>query len=144
MTRNGTVLTHDAATGEAAARQAGRVEKPWGWELVFHNDGYSLKGLYVEPNSQSSWHRHLVKAESLLCVSGAGLILTTEEPPAFDMPEVTPIRPGEAFTIQAGLWHRIVNAGGDYLVLHEAGTQHREEDTERYEPGGRISDRRRV
>jgi mannose-6-phosphate isomerase len=58
---------------------AGRVDKPWGHELIWaHTDRYVGKVLVIEAGKRLSLQRHLVKDESIYVTSGR-LRLTIED-----------------------------------------------------------------
>lgn len=97
-----------------------RVEKPWGWELVWaETDAYVGKLLFVRAGHALSLQYHEVKDESWLVREGrahlelgevGGELVTVE------------IRAGDAFRYRPGTVHR-VTAIEDTLVL-EVSTPH--------------------
>jgi len=97
-----------------------RVEKPWGWELIWaHADAYVGKLLFVRAGQSLSLQYHERKDESWLVQEGraslelgelGGELATTE------------IGPGDAFRYRPGTVHR-VTAIEDTLVV-EVSTPH--------------------
>lgn len=60
-------------------KEARRVEKPWGHELIWaHTDRYVGKVIVIEAGKRLSLQRHLVKDESIFVISGR-LRLTLED-----------------------------------------------------------------
>ena len=56
---------------DGAAPGARRVDKPWGYELIWaHTDRYVGKILVIEQGKRLSLQRHEVKDESILVTSG--------------------------------------------------------------------------
>jgi mannose-6-phosphate isomerase-like protein (cupin superfamily) len=102
------------------AFEARRVEKPWGWELIWaETDAYAGKLLFVRAGQSLSLQYHEVKEESWLVQEGRAALelgprdgdLTTIE-----------IGPGDAFHYRPGTVHR-VTALEDTLVI-EVSTPH--------------------
>jgi quercetin dioxygenase-like cupin family protein len=66
-------------TSESAANRIGRVDKPWGHELIWaHTETYVGKILLIESGRRLSLQRHEVKDESIYVLSGR-LGLTLED-----------------------------------------------------------------
>lgn len=81
-----------------------RVDKPWGYELIFaHTDRYVGKILHVNKGQVLSLQYHEMKDETLYVVEGE-LRLTVESDG--DRREL-PLRKGEAFHIPPRLIHRM-------------------------------------
>jgi mannose-6-phosphate isomerase len=56
---------------EADGRDARRVDKPWGHELIWaHTDRYVGKVLMIEAGQRLSLQRHEIKDESIIVISG--------------------------------------------------------------------------
>jgi mannose-6-phosphate isomerase len=91
-----------------------RVEKPWGWELVWAvTETYVGKLLFVRAGHALSLQYHREKDESWLVHEGrASLELGTLDGPL----ETREIRPGDAFRYRPGTVHR-VTALEDTLIL---------------------------
>ena len=91
-----------------------RVEKPWGWELVFaETDAYVGKLLFVRAGEALSLQYHEVKDESWLVREGRA---TLELGAVGEELEPVEIEPGDAFRFRPGTVHR-VTALEDTLVL---------------------------
>ncbi len=92
-----------------------RVEKPWGWELVWaETDRYCGKLLFVRAGHALSLQYHEVKDESWYVEQGRaelelGLV-------GDDALETREIGPGDAFRFRPGTVHR-VRALEDLLVV---------------------------
>jgi mannose-6-phosphate isomerase len=97
-----------------------RVEKPWGWELVWaETEHYAGKLLFVRAGEALSLQLHEVKEESWLVQEGrARLELGAREG---DLEELE-IAPGDAFHLRPGTLHRLT-AIEDTLVV-EVSTPH--------------------
>ena len=97
-----------------------RVEKPWGWELVWAEaEAYVGKLLFVKAGHSLSLQYHEVKDEAWLVQEGrASLELGEVGGPL----ETVEISPGDAFRYRPGTVHR-VTAIEDLLVL-EVSTPH--------------------
>jgi mannose-6-phosphate isomerase-like protein (cupin superfamily) len=97
-----------------------RVEKPWGWELVWAEaESYVGKLLFVRAGHSLSLQYHEVKDEAWLVQEGrASLELGEVDGPL----EATEIHPGDAFRFRPGTVHR-VTAIEDTLVV-EVSTPH--------------------
>ena len=55
----------------ARSDDAKRVEKPWGFELIWtHTDRYVGKVLVIEPGNRLSLQKHLEKDESIYVLAG--------------------------------------------------------------------------
>ena len=91
-----------------------KVEKPWGWELVWaETDSYVGKLLFVRAGESLSLQYHERKDESWLVREGrARLELGAVE----DERDVVEIGPGDAFRYPPGTVHR-VTALEDTLIL---------------------------
>ena len=92
-----------------------RVEKPWGWELVWaKTDRYCGKLLHIEKGEQLSLQFHREKDETLYVHEGRveielGAVGDT-------IPDSEVVGPGAAFRIEPGTIHRL-RALEDTLVL---------------------------
>ena len=97
-----------------------RVEKPWGWELVWaETDAYVGKLLFVRAGESLSLQYHEVKDESWLVHEGRARLELGDV--GGDL-EVIEIAAGDAFRFRPGTLHR-VTALEDTLVL-ETSTPH--------------------
>ena len=97
-----------------------RVEKPWGWELVWaETDAYVGKLLFIRAGEALSLQYHEVKDESWLVHEGAARLELGEVGGELETIE---IRPGDALHYPPGTVHRIA-AIEDTLVL-EVSTPH--------------------
>jgi mannose-6-phosphate isomerase len=86
-------------------KEVQRVQKPWGYELIFAKTGrYVGKILHINRGESLSLQYHEMKEETLFVVGGE-LELTVE----FDGDRrVIPLRAGEAFHIPPRLIHRML------------------------------------
>jgi len=91
-----------------------RVEKPWGWELVWAEaDAYVGKLLFVRAGEALSLQYHEVKDESWLVHEGRARLELGEVGGDLDAIEIAP---GDAFRFRPGTVHR-VTALEDTLVV---------------------------
>jgi mannose-6-phosphate isomerase len=97
-----------------------RVEKPWGWELIWaETDAYVGKLLFVRAGEALSLQYHEVKDESWLVREGRARL---ELGPVGGELEALEVSPGDAFRYRAGTVHR-VTALEDTLIV-EVSTPH--------------------
>ncbi len=100
-----------------------RVEKPWGWELVWAEaEDYVGKLLFVRAGQSLSLQYHEVKDESWLVQQGRASL---ELGPLGDDLETIEIGPDDAFRYRPGTMHR-VTAIEDTLIV-EVSTPHLED-----------------
>jgi mannose-6-phosphate isomerase-like protein (cupin superfamily) len=92
-----------------------RVEKPWGWELIWaHADAYVGKLLFVRAGHSLSLQFHRVKDEAWLVHEGRAELEMGEPGDPVTKSEV--VGPGAAFHMPPGTVHR-VTALEDTLIL---------------------------
>jgi mannose-6-phosphate isomerase len=97
-----------------------KVEKPWGWELVWAEAGdYVGKLLFVRAGESLSLQYHEVKDESWLVQEGRARLELGE---VGDELETFEIAPGDAYRLRPGTVHRMT-AVEDTLVV-EVSTNH--------------------
>ena len=97
-----------------------RVEKPWGWELVWAEaEDYVGKLLFVRAGEALSLQYHEVKDESWLVHEGRARLELGEVGGALETLEIAA---GDAFRFRPGTVHR-VSALEDTLVI-EVSTPH--------------------
>lgn len=84
-----------------------RVEKPWGWEIVWAEEAphYVGKLLHIEAGKRLSLQYHDEKLETQCLLSGRALLVV--EGRAGRLNEIE-MRPGEGYTIQPFQRHRLV------------------------------------
>jgi len=100
-----------------------KVEKPWGWELVWAEaEAYVGKLLFVRARESLSLQYHEVKDESWLVQEGRAVLELGEVGGALEPIEIAP---GDAFRFPPGTVHR-VTALEDTLVI-EVSTPHLED-----------------
>jgi mannose-6-phosphate isomerase len=105
---------------ERARTEPRRVEKPWGWELVWaETDAYVGKLLFVAAGQSLSLQYHERKDEAWLVKEGRARLELGEVGGAL---EETEIAPGDAFRYVPGTVHR-VTAIEDTLIV-EVSTPH--------------------
>jgi mannose-6-phosphate isomerase len=91
-----------------------RVDKPWGWELVWaETDSYAGKLLFVRAGESLSLQYHEVKDESWLVREGRA---TLELGGVGGDLDSTEIAPGDTFRFRPGTVHRL-SALEDTLVV---------------------------
>ena len=113
------------------------VSKPWGWEDWLYNDeelDLGMKKLFIKAAHGCSMHRHPIKEEVIICESGMLMFEYQAETPASPAEymmglEAFALTPGLAVHVPPGTWHRLAAIEDTYL--YEAGTFHRDEDSER-------------
>ena len=116
MTESPNIVSLDAWTSEPR-----RVEKPWGWELIWaETDSYLGKVLFVKAGESLSLQFHRVKDESWLVQSGRAKLELGSAGDAVLREEV--IGPGATFHFRPGTVHR-VTAIDDTSIL-EVSTPH--------------------
>jgi mannose-6-phosphate isomerase-like protein (cupin superfamily) len=93
---------------------ARRVDKPWGWELVWaETDAYVGKLLFVRAGESLSLQYHERKDESWLVREGRATLELGEPGGELDSTEIAP---GDTFHFRPGTVHR-VTALEDTLVV---------------------------
>ena len=103
------------------AFDARRVEKPWGWELIWaQTDDYVGKLLFVRAGHSLSLQFHRVKDESWFVHEGRAELEVS--PPGAALTESEVVGPGAAFHLPPGTVHR-VTALDDTMIL-EVSTPH--------------------
>lgn len=111
-------MSEDAHSRFAVAPR--KVEKPWGWELVWAEaEAYVGKLLFVRAGESLSLQYHEVKDESWLVHEGRARLELGEVGGELEEMEISP---GDAFRFRPGTVHR-VTALEDTLVL-EVSTPH--------------------
>jgi mannose-6-phosphate isomerase len=91
---------------EPFAVEPTRVEKPWGYELVWAlTDRYCGKLLHVRAGEQLSLQFHNVKDESWLVYEGRAELELAHAGEAVTTPEI--VGPGAAFRFAPGTVHRL-------------------------------------
>jgi len=123
--RVGTVSDHLSSPNlsglDPFAFEPQRVEKPWGWELIWaHTDQYVGKLLFVRKGHSLSLQFHNEKDESWYVQEGRAEVEMGAPGDAVRESEV--VAPGAAFRIRPGTVHR-VRALQDTLIL-EVSTTH--------------------
>ena len=82
-----------------------RVEKPWGYELIFaHTDRYVGKLLHIEPGQALSLQLHHRKDETFFVASGEIELQVEENGELVKQP----LRGGESYRVRPGTRHRMV------------------------------------
>lgn len=82
-----------------------RVEKPWGYELIWaHTDKYVGKVLHVNEGHKLSLQYHNVKDETVHVWSGR-MLLVVDEGNGYVEREM---KPGDSYHIKPGTRHRMV------------------------------------
>jgi mannose-6-phosphate isomerase len=92
-----------------------RVEKPWGWELIWaHTEAYAGKILFVREGHSLSLQYHVEKDESWYVESGRARIELGNT--GYAMLDEAVISAGDAFHFRPGTVHR-VTALEDLTIL---------------------------
>ncbi len=95
-----------------------RVDKPWGYELIFaHTDRYVGKLLHINPGQALSLQYHEAKDETFFVASGE-IELQVEERGAMTRQA---LRPGESYHVVPPTRHRMI-AGPEGCELFEVST----------------------
>lgn len=95
-----------------------RVEKPWGYELIFaHTGRYVGKLLHIEPGEALSLQLHRRKDETFFVAKGE-IELQVEEGGELIR---HPLRVGESYHVEPGTKHRMV-ASSEGCELFEVST----------------------
>jgi len=90
----------------AAPTPPRRVDKPWGYELIWaHTDRYVGKILHIERGHALSYQYHRVKDETIYLLSGR---LQLDVAHADEAARPILLSAGDAFRIHTGLRHRMV------------------------------------
>ena len=86
-----------------------RVEKPWGYELIWaHTGRYTGKILHIHAGHALSYQFHRVKEETIYVLSGTLLLHWSDD----DSPaRVEEFGPGGVFHVRTGLRHRFEAVG---------------------------------
>ena len=94
--------------GESGAPFRGeRIDKPWGYELVWaHTDRYVGKLLHIDAGQALSLQYHRVKDETLHLLSGALELEVGVEDEASSLETLT-LRPGDSIHMWPGRRHRL-------------------------------------
>ena len=112
-----------------------RVEKPWGWELLWaHGNGYAGKILFVRAGHSLSLQFHREKDESWLIHSGRAQIEMGH--PGDKAPNSEVVAAGAAFRMPPGTIHRL-RALEDTTIL-EVSTPHLEDVVRLEDRYGRV------
>jgi mannose-6-phosphate isomerase len=112
-----------------------RVEKPWGYELIWaHTDRYVGKILHISKGHSLSLQYHLKKDETIFLQSGK---MRFEHYGEGEEPKITDLSPGDAFHITPLLRHRMT-ALEDCDVL-EASTPELEDVVRLEDRYGRVA-----
>jgi mannose-6-phosphate isomerase len=100
-----------------------RVEKPWGYELIWAQTGkYLGKILHINRGGQLSLQYHRKKDETFLLYSGRLLLVLEDESGA--LREIS-VSPGDAYHISPGRKHRMI--GLEECEVIEVSTPYRED-----------------
>lgn len=122
---------------EPFAFEPERIEKPWGWELLWaHAETYVGKLLHVRAGHALSLQFHNEKDESWYVLEGRAELEMGA--PGDPIPASEVVGPGAAFRIRPGTVHR-VRAVEDTLIL-EVSTPHLDDIVRLEDRYGRIGD----
>lgn len=91
-----------------------RVEKPWGYELIWaRTDRYVGKILHVNRHQSLSYQYHRVKDETIHLLRG---LVDLEVGTPDGQRRVVRLNPGDSFRIPAGLRHRMTAVADSDLL----------------------------
>ncbi len=106
-----------------------RVEKPWGWEIVWAETPYYVgKVLHIHAGKRLSLQYHDEKLETQLLLFGQALLLLEDERGRLQEIE---LEPGKGYTIRPFQRHRLIARSEVEIVevsTPETGTTYRLED----------------
>ena len=92
-------------SGVGAPYSGRRVEKPWGYELIWaEGPHYAGKILHIEQGQQLSYQYHRQKDETIYVLSG---VLELQVALAEGPKQTLRLQPGQSFRIPPGLRHRM-------------------------------------
>jgi mannose-6-phosphate isomerase-like protein (cupin superfamily) len=94
------------------------TEKVWGTEKLIHNGQYAVKILIINPGKSISLQYHCTKTETMMVVSGSGLLTIGEDA----LLEEISILPMTHIHIPPMTIHTVKNTGKNDLVIFEAST----------------------
>ena len=90
--------------GVSGYAQPLRIEKDWGYELIYQNNQlYCCKLLFINSDQSCSYHLHLTKHETLLVIDGVLEIDTTHN----KIKKSYQVNKGEAFVVAPGFIHSL-------------------------------------
>jgi mannose-6-phosphate isomerase len=130
------------------AGSATRVEKPWGYELLWTPPGaaYAGKLIHINAGARLSLQIHDKKSESWLLISGRAKVVW--DTPHAELAE-TELLPGRGYSCPAGTRHRLAGItdcdiievstpeiGTTYRVEDDFGREDETEEVRRSERGG--------
>lgn len=85
-------------------RAARKIDKPWGYELVWAETAdYVGKVLHIEAGQRLSYQYHRVKEETVYVLSGR---IRVHYADGDEAPRVVELGPGDGFHVPTGLRHR--------------------------------------
>ena len=94
-----------------------RVEKPWGYELVWaHTDNYVGKLLHINAGHRLSLQYHEIKEETVYVLSGILYVYDGEG-------NITKLIPGQTFHVKPNQVHRF-GANESSVEIMEVSTNH--------------------
>jgi mannose-6-phosphate isomerase len=109
--------------------------RPWGYFRVLADEPeHKVKRLVVYPGQRLSLQRHRHRSEHWYLVHGQAVVTVD----SLELPLVA----GQAVDLPCGAWHRVMNPGGEELVIIEVqtGSSFAEDDIERIaDDYGRVS-----
>ena len=110
------------------------VKKGWGRELIFADVyNYAGKILEVKPGGLMSLHFHIIKHETWYVLDGEVEVVWIETDDG--EPNQMTLRPGDVWTNEPGLPHRLKNVSEHTCRILEASTYDDPDDNYRVQPG---------
>lgn len=122
-------MAHDTQRGYDLRPHQRRVEKPWGWEILWaETPQYCAKILYIHAGKRLSLQYHDAKLETQCLIRGRALLILEDEQGVLREIEM---EPGKGYTIRPFQKHRLVALEDAEIVeasTPEVGTTYRLED----------------
>ncbi len=122
-------MAHDVDRGYDLRPHQRRVEKPWGWEILWaETPHYCAKILHIHAGKRLSLQYHDVKLETQCLISGRALLILEDEQGVLREIEM---ERGKGYTIRPFQKHRLVALEDAEIVeasTPELGTTYRLED----------------
>lgn len=100
------------------------VKKRWGHELIYFNEGYCLKQLFIKQGHSTSKHFHLMKHETLLVTKG---VLTLDYSDGKGNTQQVEVPAGEAVVVPPGFQHKLSAVKSDVTLVEGSDQDHPED-----------------
>ena len=113
-----------------------RIERPWGWFEILHEDlACKTKLIHLNPGQKTSLQSHEKRQETWTITEGVGQVYMSKNMSWGEETNYYPLKAGESVVIPVNMIHRIINTGDKPLRLIEVqtGKSFEEEDITRYQ-----------